>query len=414
MSRTALFHPGTQHSRTTALALQRLGYLAWYATGLYARKDGIVERMTRLAPPGLGSRLEAELARLQHPELDDTLVRTAGWHEWAERAVRRGRFDALANAIDRRGNAKFAESVIAWLSREPINAVWGFDGCSAEVFASPAARSKHRILDRTIADWREWNAILAQIAERHGDWLAATDRPVSPEMIARNDAEYDAADTILCGSPHVTASLARHSPVPGLAAKTRLLPYCYDGNLFAPAPALAAPPAHEPLRMLFVGQIGVRKGAHLLLEALADIPASQASLTMVGAMQLPPRMVARHADRFTHIPSLPRTRIPGIMQRHDVLVLPSYFEGSAIVLLEALASGLAVIQTRAAGLGATERSGMVLDSPDPDALREAILALVRDRARLQSLRKAAPDDARNYSFEDYCAGIAALLAETLA
>ncbi|MXO86661.1 glycosyltransferase [Altererythrobacter aurantiacus] len=374
----------------------------------------MLERMIRLAPPGLGSRLEAELARLQHPELDDTLVRTAGWHEWAERAARRAGLGELAHRIDRRGNQRFAESVIEWLSREPIDAVWGFDGCSAEVFASPAARSTYRILDRTIADWREWNALLAQIAERHGDWLAATDRPVSPETIARNDAEYDAADAILCGSPHVAASLARHSPVPGIAPKTSLLPYCYDGNLFAPAPAIAAPATDAPMRLLFVGQIGVRKGAHLLLEALADIPASEASLTMVGAMQLPPRMVARHADRFTHIPSLPRTQIPGIMQRHDVLVLPSYFEGSAIVLLEALASGLAVIQTRAAGLGATERSGIVLDKPDTDALREAILSLVHDRARLQSLRKAAPDDARRYSFDNYCAGIAALLAETLA
>ncbi len=409
MSRIAVFHPGTQHSRQTAYALQNLDRLAWYATGLYVRDAERFESLARAMPGPVRRWLKDELARLHDERLNDDKVRVAGWHEWAERLARRMSMAGLAERLDAAGNVAFAGHVMEWVGQDRPSALWGFDGCSAQVFASQQARSIPKILDRTIADWRHWNVLLEGIRECDSAWLTSAVKPVCHVRIARDDAEYAAADVILCGSEAVANSVQRHSPVEGLAAKTRVLPYCYDDALFDPSQAVTAAPKNGPVKLLFVGQIGVRKGAHHVLEAIANIPPSQASLTMVGPMHLPTRMVARFADRFTHIPSVPRGRIPAIMRDHHALLLPSYFEGSAITLLEALASGLAIIQTRAAGLGATEKSGIVLDEPDSAVLQDAIATLVSDRDGLHAMREHARAEAPRYSFANYCAGIASLL-----
>jgi len=122
-------------------------------------------------------------------------------------------------------------------------------------------------------------------------------------------------------------------------------------------------------------------------------------------------MFARHADRVTWIPTVPRSEIPAIMAAHDVLVFPSYFEGSALSLIEALASGMAVIQTRAAGNGATAQTGLVLDAPSTEGLRDAIASAIDNRQLVDEWRAAAQGEAQRYSFAAYRAGIAALLTD---
>jgi len=79
-------------------------------------------------------------------------------------------------------------------------------------------------------------------------------------------------------------------------------------------------------------------------------------------------------------------------------------------VLEGLASGLGVIQTRAAGNGATPATGIVLEEPDTDALAAAMQLAIDDRDRMESWRANAQTEARRYSFANYRQGVAAQLA----
>ena len=81
----AVFHPGTQHSWQTALALQQLGRLAWYATSIFHQPERWPYRLERYLPEPLAGRLGAEFRRFNHPGLNPALVRTGGMAEWAER-----------------------------------------------------------------------------------------------------------------------------------------------------------------------------------------------------------------------------------------------------------------------------------------------------------------------------------------
>lgn len=407
----AVFHPGTQHSWQTATALQDLDRLAWYATSIFRRPDAFPFWLERVVPGRLGGKLASEFSRFEHPALDPARVRTAGLSEWLERIAARMGLRRTAAAIDSMGNRAFARSLQGALRHEKPVALWGYNGSSADVFAAAAERGLPRILDRTIGDWRAYNAVLERIRETHADWFVPGMGPTGAAQIARDDVEYALADRIVCGSAFCARTVADNSPVPGIADKVSVLPYCYDETLFAAPPAIAVPPPGQPIRLLFLGLIAPRKGVQHVLEALSRIPRGVATLTLVGKMDIPERIYARYADRVEWIETVPRSGIPAIMAEHDALLFPSYFEGSALSLLEALAMGLAIIQTEEAGNGASDRSGIVLARPDTDLVQQAILMLAEDRDRLAAMRHAARAEASRYSFAAYRANIAALLAE---
>jgi glycosyltransferase involved in cell wall biosynthesis len=249
------------------------------------------------------------------------------------------------------------------------------------------------------------------VAESHGDWFLPTERRIPADQIARDDREYGLADTILVGCETAARTIRDHAADPAVAGKVRVLPYCFDEALFSAQPAPQPVPPGEPVRFLFVGQANPRKGIHLVLEAIARFPRGAAELTIVGDLRIPRSIFAGYADQVTLIPTVARSEIPAIMAAHHVLLFPSYFEGSALSLLEGLASGLALIQSAAAGNGVTPASGILLDRLDTDTLETAIHSAIADRDRLNGWRSAAQGEAQAYSFAHYRENIGSLLDE---
>ena len=407
-----VFHPGTQHSWQTALALQQLWRLESYRTSIFYQPGKFPYNLPNWLPQGLARRLEAEFARFRHPGLDPSLVQTAGLLEWAERIAARAGQPRFARHLDAWGNRRFATQMARAIASPQQFALWGYNASSLTSFELGKAAGRPLILDRTIGDFRQYNLLMDQVAETHGEWISTVDRRVPISQIERDQREYELADVILAGSTFC-AETVRHWGGADIASKVQVLPYCFDEALFSAAPAPCPLAAGTPLKFLFIGQISPRKGVQHLLEAFAKIPPSAASLTMVGEMRVPPRTFASYADRVTYIPTVARSAIPAIMAEHHVLVFPSYFEGSALSLLEALASGMGVIQTRAAGNGATPATGVMLEEPSTDGLYAAMMMAIDNRPVVDSWRAAAQTEAKNYTFARYRANIDALLRDVL-
>lgn len=406
----ALFHPGTQHSWQTATALQDLGELRWFATSIFHDPARFPYNLEHLVPGPLGRRLRYEFGRFKHPALDPANVRTIGIYEWIERAITRTGAYGLARAIDRRGNAAFADRVEKMIECEQPPVLWGFDGSSRQVFDAAKSMDRTLILDRTTPDLRTFRKVMQQIEQTHREWITTPER-IEDGKIAQDEEEFALADVILCGSDYSAASIRREA---GFADKLRVLPYCYDETLFASLPPPRPIASSEPVRFLFSGSIRPGKGAHHALEAIAQLPRSQAELTMVGNLVTDEAVFARYADRITHLPQVPRSSMPELMARHHVLVFPSYFEGAGLVLLEALAAGMAIIQTPNAAHVATADTGIILERPDTELLLAAMVELIEDRDRLNAMRAAAQPASRQYDFAHYRDNIAQLLTDVSA
>lgn len=406
----AVFHPGTQHSWQTARALQDLGRLAFYATSISYNPDRWPYSLAKI-PGSLGPRFHREFSRFEVPGVDPELIRTSGWHEWGERMAARAGLPSLARWLDTAGNRSFGRFAAGAARRAGASAIWGYDNCSLDAFLKLGDGSTKRILDVTIAPRRALNRVMAELHSGWPQFFIPTRREIPEHILVRTEDELSLADLIVAGSPFVRDTILAEMKDSKLAERIRVLPYCFDEQLFGTVPPPHPRPEGEPVKFLFVGGIGPRKGAHLLLEAFLSISPRDAQLTLLGSLDMPTATFAHYANRVTHIAQVPRSQVPQVMAQHDVLVLPSYFEGSAITLLEGLASGLALIQSRNAGLGGTGDTGIILDQLTVEAVERALLEAMSDRERLLSWRRTAQDRARDFTFDRYRANIRKLMIE---
>lgn len=150
-------------------------------------------------------------------------------------------------------------------------------------------------------------------------------------------------------------------------------------------------PIGGPTRVLLAARMLRQKGVVEFMEAARRLRAegSHARFLLAGGSDATnPTSIEdeqlRAWDREDGIDWLGRLahdRMPAVMRSVDVVCLPSYREGAAKVLLEAAASGRAIVTTDVPGCReAVEpgESGLLVPPRDPDALADALGAVLRD------------------------------------
>lgn len=128
------------------------------------------------------------------------------------------------------------------------------------------------------------------------------------------------------------------------ARSTLNLPYSIDVSRY---PSRDICTAAFPVRFLFVGQYIERKGLVPLLEVFSSLDPAQASLSLAGSGSLA-SLVTDYSRKCSHICDygfVQPCALPSLLASHDVFILPSHHDGWAVVILEAMASGLPVIST---------------------------------------------------------------------
>jgi glycosyltransferase involved in cell wall biosynthesis len=210
--------------------------------------------------------------------------------------------------------------------------------------------------------------------------------------------------------PRVAAFIAKSKPAADrfeeLGAKGRIFLAPHTTNL---APLLAIGATRNwfdrpELRILCVGRLIPRKGVQHLIRALAGMrPVQRAvSLTIVGSgpQQSELEALARSLGvcRIHFAGFVDQERLPAYYAAADVFVLPTLDDPFGMVLLEAAASGLALVASEHAGatldLVKDGESGMVVDPRDEHAFSEIIARLADSSTLVRELGLAAHNIAR--------------------
>lgn len=262
----------------------------------------------------------------------------------------------------------------------------GRDCAVLEQFAAPAA-ADHELLEAERRRFPGWTH------ER---------LPVVPEWDERSAREWDLADVIWVPSAHLVASCERYGARP---EKFRVLPY--------PVPA-GDPPAvrhfdgRRRLRVAFAGSLILRKGVQYIYEALQGWGTGEIDMHFLGALELT-ELAARRLSEVGQLHGhLPRAELLAQLRQSDVLLFPSLSEGSALVLGEALSTGLPAIATPES---APPRSAQLIPARDPQAIRAALRRLLDRPALVEEMSLAAAQDASTRSPARFCRDLAALARE---
>ena len=159
---------------------------------------------------------------------------------------------------------------------------------------------------------------------------------------------------------------------------------------FFPPPAGTDEPISEPrvARMLFVGRLDAQKNVPRLIDAMTHV-SSELELAIVGDGELRDE-IAGQIDRLglTGIRLVGAQRGPELVKWYrwaDVFILPSDKEGMPLVLLEAMAAGLAIIATDAPGIREIVDGVGLLAALNPESLGAAIERVAADPDLLSNL-----------------------------
>lgn len=158
-------------------------------------------------------------------------------------------------------------------------------------------------------------------------------------------------------------------------------------------------------RVLMVSRLAEGKGFDVLLDAAQELRSLDLSILIVGDGP-------KRADIEKKIEQLDlaetvfllgyRDDVPRVMAASDLLVLPSYREGTPYVIMEAMAAGLPVVATNIAGIPEMideGETGFLIPPGNPDALTACIRRIVDDPKLSSSFGEAGARQSDAFSVE---------------
>lgn len=239
--------------------------------------------------------------------------------------------------------------------------------------AGPAQRvARERFGAVTICD-RGSSHIVYQdkiLSEEYAQW-GLPYRPIRRFFVDRELQEYAEADRIVLPSTFAYRSFLEQGVRQDKLIK---VPYGVDLNLFQ-----RISKQDDVFRVLFVGQLSLRKGVPYLLEAVALLHLPRFEFWLIGGLssEIKP-FLNRYNDHFRWWGRTSRAELSWYYSQCSVFVLPSIEEGLALVQAQAMACGLPVIATTNTGgedLFTNNVEGFVVPIRSPEAIREKILYL---------------------------------------
>jgi D-inositol-3-phosphate glycosyltransferase len=191
------------------------------------------------------------------------------------------------------------------------------------------------------------------------------------------------------------------------SAKVSVIPNGVDTDIFSPNTSrvvnVRTKYRIEGRYCLFVGQLRSRKGVEYLLKAFSGITDKLIKCVIVGDGPEQGKLVKlvddlKLSSRVVFTGAVPFEDLTGLYAEADFFVLPTVAEGSPLVVLEALASGLPTISTKVSGIPEVvqdECNGFIVPPRDVLALENRMNLLIEDRG----LRKRMSENARKKTVE---------------
>jgi starch synthase len=392
-STVTVSHSGKQHAYRHALSLQQLGLLRRFVTSTFYKRDRWPDRIAGLVP-----QLDRGLQKRWLDGLDSSLVSRHLSLEVPELCYR--------NVLKKPKRAELAmferdAAFDGWVASRfafESDIFWGFQGSCLESLKAARAAGKTAVCEFATAHVTAAIRILSEEAEKHPEWAGTISNLNFPDWYReRLEQEPHQADVCIAASGFTQRSLEEVGIPP---ERIQLLPLAADVDQFQ----FAERRTDGPLKVLFVGGIGQRKGIKYLLEAVQQLNSAHVELSLLGPAPADARPLEAYSKWYRYLGRTDQAGVVRQMQQADVLVLPSVFEGFGLVIVEAMATGLPVItSTHSCGPEVIREAvdGFVLRPDDVDGLAGRISWCAEHRDELVQMGRAAHERAHEFSWDGH-------------
>jgi glycosyltransferase involved in cell wall biosynthesis len=360
------------------------------------------------------------LAARFHPELAGADVQSWNWRALGREAGQRyrpchdpwGPYSGFMD-IGRRFSLRVRDALKRRSDVGSDSIFFSYDTGALEAMAWCRERGIRCVLNQ-IDPSRVEAALVREEAKRWPGWQP---QPIEiPEAyFRRREQEWALADLVVVNSNFCRLALIEQG-VP--AEKLIVVPLCYERDCGTQGHGIAHEEPSpfdraETLRVLWLGQVVLRKGIQYLIEAARLLDRENIHFDVVGPVGISQTVVAAAPRNLTFHGRVPRSEASAWYRRAGVFVLPTLSDGFAITQLEAMSHGLPVVATRCCGEVVEDGvDGLIVPPRDAGSLAKALRRYLVERGLVQHHGGAARQKAKQFSL-DRLSGNLSLLEDCL-
>ena len=226
------------------------------------------------------------------------------------------------------------------------------------------------------------------------DWSL---RPLKvPEAyFARREQEWALTDRVVVNSEFSRKAL-RQQGVP--AEKLIVIPLCFETGEANWKLEIRSWKSPAPLRVLFLGQVILRKGIQYLLAAARQLEKENIHFDVVGPLGISQIALKTAPGNVTFHGRTSRDQTANWYRQSDVFVLPTLSDGFALTQLEAMAHGLPVVATPNCGAVVTDGAdGFIVPPRDANALAQTLQRYLAEPELLPAQAAAAREKSHQFT-----------------
>lgn len=367
-------------------ALQSAAQLMYLFTDAWAPPQSLFQKLPGVSFKALQERYHADLSQSHIQSFTLELL----WFELNQRLRKKGTWSLIMAR-----NHWFQQRVIRQLNavspqfsdiHEPI--LFAYSYAALDIFHYAKQRGWRTVLGQIDPGWVEEQIVQGEHQAHPNlapDWITA------PRTYWQNwQQECILADHIVVNSPWSQQALLQ-AGVP--KAKISIIPLAYSTPANAQSfvrhyPSSFSP--ERPLRVLFLGQIILRKGVAALLEAIQKLEHAPIEFWFVGASGIhPPPHLAQHPN-IRWVGSVSRSVVAQYYQEADLFIFPTLSDGFGLTQLEAQAWKLPLIVSPFCGTVVTDQhNGLRLTQVTGDAIANALQYCLKHPQRLAEFSRNA-------------------------
>jgi len=256
-------------------------------------------------------------------------------------------------------------------------------------FFEAAAWAKNRGAACVVGQMDPARTEVEMVREEEKLWSGWAKKPlvVPEEYFLWRQSEWALADIVMVNSRWTHDALLKQG-VP--ESKIAIVPLAYEVDALQEPSPIAPKRDNEPLRVLFLGQVNIRKGIPYLIEAARLLKGVPVQFDVVGPIAIADQFVVTAPANVRFHGAVTRDKVQDFYAQADVFVLPTISDGFALTQLEAMSHGLPVITTPNCGDVVTDGvDGFLVPARNATALAATLQTLVDDPERLQAMRESA-------------------------
>lgn len=400
--KTFVIHPtGNKNVRAVIEALYRHHALAEFGTTIATNSES---KWLSILP----AKVRTEFLRRSFPLLDE-IIWTTPWPELARMILPKlglkyftrheigfASVDAVYNDFDKKASKRLEYLI----KRKGLDTVYAYEDGALETFKKAKSLGLRCVYDLPIAYWQTGRSLMQEEAKRLPTWARTLGGGIkdSEKKLERKVQELELADIVVTPGYFVKNSLPQN------AENKKIIVAPFGSPVSQGKQIAKANDSTQPLRVLFVGSMGQRKGLGDLFAAMNLLKGLPIELVVMGTPLVEMDFYRSEYSDFIYEAGRPNHEVLALMRTCDVFCLPSIVEGRALVMQEAMSQGLPLIVTTNTGgedLIIEGETGFIVPIQSAESIADKLRWFLDNRDKISEMSIKAQLHAAKYTWESY-------------